>query len=308
MDFFALFMPGERRPGPRAGDAATLAARARVEERLRRAETRLDGLYALLETSDGRDAALLATLLAEDLDAAGSDLGEQGAGEAGRDRAGLGLLPAADALAAFARRAEDRLEMLRSVLARRIARGWGTPDDCFQKRAVRRARAVLFVGVALVAGGILLGDTMAKKRREFAAAVTLERKRSEAADALAELARLAARAKTVTSKPLFEITGQNCTRCGCEGRDLRTVPAGDVCVRQWDAALARIGQAAGASAKTLAKLSRDPFGAPYLLNENEGESPDFPCEPDTFASAGQNGLVGDGDDMTVAAPNALCPR
>lgn len=308
MDFFALFLPGERRPAPHAGEAAVLAARARVEDRLGRAQARLDGLAALLETADGRDAALVATLLAEDLDAAGADLEPDAPLPATLDRGGLGPLPGPEALAAFAGRAEKRLLGLRSVFSRRLARDWRTPADRFQARAVGRARAVLIAAVVLVAGGILFGDAMARKNREFAARIALEEKRMQAADALADLAKLASRAKRATGKPLFEITGRNCTRCGCEGRDLRDAPAGDVCVRQWDAALARIGQAAGASDKALARLARDPFGAPYLLNENEAESPDLPCVPDTFDSAGQNGLAGDGDDIAVAVPNAWCAK
>jgi hypothetical protein len=307
-DWLAFFMPGERRPVPAARDAAVLAARARTEAALVRAAKRLDGLYALFDTDDRRDAALVAALAAEDLDAAARELGRDAGLSLTEMRAMLGPLPGPDALAGFADRAEARRRELERVLRARIAGGWRTDADRFAARAVRRARTLLVVVVVVVAAAILLGDSVAKKRRAFVAAVALERQRADAADALAALAKLAAKAKSATGKPLLAITGSNCTRCGCQGRDLRTVPDGDVCVRQWRQALARIGRAAEVSQRDLAKFDRDPWGSPYLLNENEGESPDFPCEPDTFATAGQDGLAGDGDDIAAAVPNAFCPQ
>lgn len=308
MDFLAFFMPGEKRPTPRAADAAMLRARTRARELSARATARLDGLYALLAAADSRDAALVAGLLAEDLDALAVCLDAPDRDRAVAELAGLGPMPGPDALAAFARLAEMRLAGLGAVLARRLLTDWRTPGDRFAARALFRARALLVLGVVVLALAIVGGDAMARKRREFAAAVALERQRAEAAAALADLADLAGRAKKAAGRPLLAITGENCTRCGCDGRDLRLAPAGDVCVRKWDAALARIGQAAGVSAEKTARLARDPWGAPYLLNENEGESPDLPCAADEFASAGQNGLAGDGDDIVLTAQGALCPK
>jgi|GEM_PF-2017168 len=307
-DLFAFFMPGERRPAPAARDAGILAARSMAGEYLSRARLRLEGLSALLETDDRRDAALVAALLAEDLDAAGDILTRDAGLPLAEARAMLGPLPAAADLAAFAAKARARLTFLEKELVGRVAGPWRTDADRFTARAMRRARLSLVVLVLVLAGVILFGDAVAKKRRAFIAGVTLEHQRAAATEALASLSRLAVRAKTATGQPLWAVTGRNCSRCGCQGRDLRTVPDGDKCVRQWREALDRIGHAAGASDKELARFARDPWGAPYLLNENEGESPDFPCLPDTFATAGQNGLAGDGDDIQVAVPNAFCPK
>ena len=301
-------MPGERRPALRAADAGVLAARTRTAGRLARAVARLDGLYALLGADDARDAALLATLLAEDLDAAALDLGRAGARSLAEDRAVLGPLPRADALAAFAHRAEAALGRLETAFAAQKAGAWRLPDDRFEARALWRVRAVLLVCVVFLTASILLGDTMARKRREFAAMVTLLRERAEASIALGDLSKMALAAKKAEGKPLAAITGENCSLCGCEGRDLRSIPPGDVCRVKWETTRARLGRAADASPRLLAALARDPWGAPYLINENEGESPDFPCLPDTVASAGQNGLFGDADDIVVAVPNAFCPE
>lgn len=307
MDFLSFFMPGERRPAPRAADAAVRAARARAEELLARATGRLDGLLALLAAADARDAGLVAALLAEDLDALADLLGAGGEGLADV-RAGLGPMPDAQALAAFARRAQTRLDALERKLAERKAGDWRLAADRYEARALWRVRTALILCVALLSASLLLGDTLAKKRREFAAMVALLHERTEAQNALDALAELALAAKKATGRPLFEVTGKNCTSCGCDGRDLRLAPQGDVCRRQWEAARERLGAAAKATPRSLARLARDPWGSPYLLNENEGESPDFPCLPDAVASAGQNGLFGDADDIVVAVPNAFCPK
>ena len=83
------------------------------------------------------------------------------------------------------------------------------------------------------------------------------------------------------------------------------LPANDILVAADSNAVRICGKA---SPRTLERLVRDPWGSPYLLNENEGESPDFPCLPDAVVSAGQNGLFGDADDIVAAVPNAFCPK
>ena len=303
-DFFALFMPGQRRPAARAAEAGARAGSMRAAQGLARLENRLDGLYALLDAGDVRDAALLASLAAEDGDAVAAALDWSAEPPLAEDRGKLGPLPDAAALAAFAGRVEKRLARLRRALAAKKAGKWATAEDRFAAVAVSRARLALVVVLVLVAASMLFGETLARKQREHAAHVALLLTREDAAASLARISRLASRAKTATGRMLWEITGSNCSRCGCDGYDLRNAPAGDVCVRQWDAALARLGAAAGASPEELAGLARDPWGSPYLLNENEGESPDLPSVQDTVTSVGQNGLAGDGDDITVAVPQA----
>ena len=220
MDFLSFFMPGERRPAPRAALAAVLAARGRAEALLARTTARLDGLFALLAAADARDAGLVAALLAEDLDALAGQLGDDGE-TLTEVRAGLGPMPGPEALAAFARQAGDRLEALEKKLAARKADDWRLAVDRYEARALRRVRVALVVCVALLSASLLLGDTLAKKRRDFAAMVALLHERTEAQNALDALAELALAAKKATGKPLFEATGENCTSCGCEGRDLR---------------------------------------------------------------------------------------
>ena len=297
-------MPGEQRPVPRAADAAAGAARAHTAERLARAMARLDGLFALLGVDDARDAALLSSLLAEDLDAVAAALGLVGVPSLVADRADLGPLPPAEALAAFAHRAEAALTRLETAFTAKKAGAWRLPADRFEARALWRVRVLLVVCVVFLAASILLGDVIAHKRREYAAMHALERDQAKASLALSDLSKMALAAKRSKNKALFAITGENCSRCGCEGRDLRTLAQDDICRRKWDATRLRMGQAAGASPQLLASLASDPWGSPYLLHED----PDFPCLPDIIFSAGANGILGDADDLGITVPNAFCPE
>lgn len=101
-----------------------------------------------------------------------------------------------------------------------------------------------------------------------------------------------------TNKTLLEITETNCSECSCRGgMDLRNLPVGQHCQRNWVHALAAIWQAAsGESPFDLRggiilekRLLRDPWGSPYALNENTN----------VLRSAGPDGVLDTHDDISV---------
>lgn len=115
---------------------------------------------------------------------------------------------------------------------------------------------------------------------------------------LAFLAQVAHIAKIKTNKTLLEITENNCSECPCRGEiDLRGLPVGQHCQRNWVHALAALWQAAsGESPFDLRggiilekRLLRDPWGSPYALNENS----------DVLRSPGPDGLLDTPDDLVV---------
>jgi len=79
-------------------------------------------------------------------------------------------------------------------------------------------------------------------------------------------------ARSNTGKNLKDITGSLYTASPCVtkpyGTDLATLPASDSCISSYKAALDAI---AAASGTTLDDNMRDPWGRPYLIDENEGE-------------------------------------
>jgi len=111
------------------------------------------------------------------------------------------------------------------------------------------------------------------------------------------------------NKTLMQITGSGCTRCSgsCTGRDLRNVSTTDSCYTAWASALSKIEAASsGAISGLLTVMARDPWGSPYILDENEGESSSSPCRLDAFSSAGPDGMVSTADDIDFTLPFFLC--
>lgn len=108
-------------------------------------------------------------------------------------------------------------------------------------------------------------------------------------------------ARTLSEKPLIDITNYNASGwLGCHSIDIRNIADNSTCMTNWNNARNKIANASGID---LAAFSRDPWGSPYLLDENEGERP-FPdyCIRDIFRSAGPNGFSGDSDDTEIEVP------
>ncbi|OGE76667.1 MAG: hypothetical protein A3C85_04040 [Candidatus Doudnabacteria bacterium RIFCSPHIGHO2_02_FULL_48_21] len=93
------------------------------------------------------------------------------------------------------------------------------------------------------------------------------------------------------------ITGSWCSDCACRGRDIRNIPVTDSCYTNWVNALTTIQTASGFSG--LDKMTRDPWGSPYGLDENEGEGGLGNCTLDTIKSAGPDGVLYSADDVYI---------
>ena len=78
-------------------------------------------------------------------------------------------------------------------------------------------------------------------------------------------------ARSAESKTLAQITGSTATGSNCwsraDGTDLAALPASDLCWSRYQQALTLLGAASGANLGSLV----DPWGRPYLIDENEGE-------------------------------------
>ncbi len=109
------------------------------------------------------------------------------------------------------------------------------------------------------------------------------------------------------------ITGSNCSMCACAFAwggppDLRGLPLAAQCMSDWQRALSRI-DVASPVINNIEPLLRDPWGSPYLLNENEGEYTP-PCTyQDSITSAGPDGVFWSSDDFTILIPfrTSGCP-
>jgi prepilin-type N-terminal cleavage/methylation domain-containing protein len=97
--------------------------------------------------------------------------------------------------------------------------------------------------------------------------------------------------------PLISISG-GCSDCNCRiGSDISVLPSSHACVAGMQAFFNAIGTPV---------LPRDPWGSPYLMDENEMESGG--CSPDRLSSAGPNKVDegGGGDDIVFNVPYFQC--
>ena len=108
-------------------------------------------------------------------------------------------------------------------------------------------------------------------------------------------------------KTLMQITGSGCSDCGgCRtGSSLQNVPTSNVCYASWLNDVTKIQAATNGYVANLTSVLRDPWGSPFMLDENEGESAGSPCAPDSFRTAGADGIWGTSDDYVVAIPFSL---
>lgn len=102
------------------------------------------------------------------------------------------------------------------------------------------------------------------------------------------------------SVPLMSITGNGCSLCQCStGADLRNISSGSQCHQRWLTSLNNIISASRGLAEGLEGMERDPWGSPYLLDENEGEQSGNYCRIDHIRSAGRDGIRNTSDDYVL---------
>lgn len=109
-------------------------------------------------------------------------------------------------------------------------------------------------------------------------------------------------AQAEQNKPLWQITGSGCSDCGtCRtAPDLRNVPTNHACYTTWVNNITAIQNATNGQYTSLTKITRDPWGSPYTIDENEGEVVGNPCaNQDSLRSVGPDGAWGTADDIIV---------
>lgn len=106
--------------------------------------------------------------------------------------------------------------------------------------------------------------------------------------------------------PIKDITGHACSACVCRvssGAPAILSQAADAstCVTRWRTSITNIA-AQTPLINDVESLIRDPWGSPYLLDENELEFVANPCRRDYLTTAGSDRVWGTGDDFSIALP------
>ncbi len=100
-----------------------------------------------------------------------------------------------------------------------------------------------------------------------------------------------------SGKTLMGITGSNCSDCNCRDVNLRNIDSTNSCYQAWFNAITKIEAATNGIYKGISNITRDPWGSPYLLDENEGEYGG--CGQDNFRSVGPTGSTPPYDSTNV---------
>jgi prepilin-type N-terminal cleavage/methylation domain-containing protein len=125
---------------------------------------------------------------------------------------------------------------------------------------------------------------------------------------LNQIIKAAVIAQGESGKRLQDITGSGCSDCVCRNKDIRNIPESDSCYIQWVNALNTIQNATVGSISGIVAMTRDPWGSPYGLDENEREGGPTDCRMDTIRSAGPDGILYTTDDQGYVIPlSKLCP-
>lgn len=106
-------------------------------------------------------------------------------------------------------------------------------------------------------------------------------------------------ARASSDKTLRQITGSGWSANGCPG-GISLINMTGGCFPRWRQALQRVYAANGEV--YVPSLERDPWGSPYVLDENEGEVASNPCRKDNIRSAGPDGVRSTADDIIVLIP------
>jgi len=123
-----------------------------------------------------------------------------------------------------------------------------------------------------------------------------------------QLADLVEVAKGTQMQTLPQITGSFCSECACRSGSLptpniRDYPPSHACFTAYQNVMNTLNNATN-GVYTIKNLPLDPWGAPFLFNENEGES--GLCIMDNISSAGPNGIYYDSDDVIYNIPSVKC--
>ena len=111
--------------------------------------------------------------------------------------------------------------------------------------------------------------------------------------------------KQVTTQ---QLTGSFCTECTCRDKgNIHDLAPTDTCTTNYVSTMTKLNNSTNGFF-ILKTMPKDPWGSPYLINENEGEVgfPGGTCYTDSIASAGPNGLYYDTDDVVHNIQDAFC--
>ena len=110
---------------------------------------------------------------------------------------------------------------------------------------------------------------------------------------------------TGTPQPLLALTGHSCSLCTCRdlagSPDLSEISETSTCITRARAAIDAIANSS-IYISDASNFYRDPWGSPYLIDENEMEFSHDLCRADALRSVGADKIYGTSDDIVMSLP------
>lgn len=124
-----------------------------------------------------------------------------------------------------------------------------------------------------------------------------------------QFAKAVAVAQGESFKTLMTITGSNCSDCGGCRTGASMINDVGVCYTAWINVITTVQNNTNGLVTGLTNMTRDPWGSPYAVDENQGEGGAGNCaNSDGFRSMGPDGIFNTGDDIIQSVPlSAKCP-
>src|SRR5581483_3801513 len=150
--------------------------------------------------------------------------------------------------------------------------------------------------VALLSSIVLSAVNSARQKAEIA----------RAKEEMVQFIKIVSIAQGEANSTLMNITGNNCSDCVCRTGSSLKNDAG-TCYTNWTSILSKVQNSTNGIVTGLTNMTRDPWGSPYLVDENQGEG-GVCTSVDGFRSAGPDGIYGNSDDVTISSPIPLSPK
>lgn len=153
--------------------------------------------------------------------------------------------------------------------------------------------------ISLLSSVVLAGLNSARQKAQI----------SRAKQELAQFAKVIAIAQGESFKTLMTITGSNCSDCGGCRTGASMINDVGVCYTAWINVVTTVQNNTNGLVTGLTNMTRDPWGSPYAVDENQGEGGAGSCaNTDGLRSMGPDGIFGNSDDITqLVSLSAKCP-
>lgn len=154
----------------------------------------------------------------------------------------------------------------------------------YRKKGFTLIELLIVIAIIGVLATIIVASLSNARDRSRVASTQLE---------LRELQRIFFEYQIVTDTTIRDTTGRNCSDCSCRNiADISALPESHICIQRWRSAIDRIAEAIDNDIDST-RYYEDAWGAPYLLDENEGEVvAELGCRADIIRSAGPDSSVG----------------